>query len=70
MAKDLPAYLESPQKDRHFWIVMSSETRDFLVKARPETSCMQVVEDQPAGRATAAEVRSPFKAAPLDLVDL
>ena len=48
---------------------MESEAVDFLVKARPETSCMQVVEVQPAGRAVVLEVRSLFKPFPLDLVD-
>jgi hypothetical protein len=65
----IPAYLLSPQKARHFWMVMSSEAVDFLVKARPETSCIQVVEDQPAGRATVWVVRSLLRPAALDLVE-
>jgi hypothetical protein len=51
-------------------MVIESEAVDFLVKARPETSCIQVVEAQPAGRATVAEVRSELRPAALDPVDL
>ena len=48
---------------------MESEAVYILVKARPETSSMQEVEAQPAGRATVLEVRSELRPAPLDLVD-